>query len=51
MVEGNSLHSTARITELDINTLMKILVKAAEKCEKLMGRMIVNVPVGGRGMR
>jgi hypothetical protein len=24
---------------------MKILVKAGEKCEKLMGRLIVNVPV------
>src|ERR1035438_3848482 len=44
MVEGNSLRSTSRITDLDINTLMKILVKAGEKCEKLMGRMIVNVP-------
>jgi transposase-like protein/IS1 family transposase len=45
MVEGNSLRSTERITGLDINTLMKILVKAGEKCEKLMGKLIVNVPV------
>src|ERR1700730_7627467 len=45
MVEGNSLRSTQRITDLDINTLMKILVKVGEKCERLMGRMIVNVPV------
>lgn len=45
MIEGNSLRSTQRITELDINTLMKILVKAGDKCEKLMGRLIVNVPV------
>ncbi len=45
MVEGNSLRSTQRITGLDINTLMKILVKAGEKCEQLMGRLIVNVPV------
>jgi IS1 family transposase len=45
MVEGNSLRSTSRITDLDINTLMKILVKAGEKCEKLMGRLIVNIPV------
>jgi transposase-like protein/IS1 family transposase len=45
LVEGNSLRSTQRITDLDINTLMKILVKAGEKCEKLMGRLIVNVPV------
>jgi transposase-like protein/IS1 family transposase len=45
MVEGNSLRSTERITGLDINTLMKILVKAGEKCEKIMGKIIVNVPV------
>jgi IS1 family transposase len=45
LIEGNSLRSTQRITDIDINTLMKILVKAGEKCEKLMGRLIVNVPV------
>ena len=45
LVEGNSLRSTERITNLDINTLMKILVKAGEKCEKILGRLIVNVPV------
>jgi IS1 family transposase len=45
MIEGNSLRSTQRITDLDINTLMKILVKAGEKCEKIMGRLIVNVAV------
>jgi len=45
LLEGNSLRSTQRITDLDINTLMKILVKAGEKCEKLMGRLIVKVPV------
>jgi transposase-like protein/IS1 family transposase len=45
MVEGNSLRSTERITGLDINTLMRILVKAGEKCEKLMGRTLVNIPV------
>ena len=44
MVEGNSLRSCQRITGLDLNTLMKILVKTGEKCEKLMGRLIVNVP-------
>jgi transposase-like protein/IS1 family transposase len=44
MVEGHSLRSTERITGLDINTLMKFLVRAGEKCEKLMGRLIVNIP-------
>ena len=42
MVEGNSLRSTERITGVDINTLMKLLVRAGEKCEKAMGRLIVN---------
>src|ERR1700735_5360088 len=32
LIEGNSLRSTQRITDLDINTLMKILVSAGEKC-------------------
>src|SRR5258708_26785952 len=45
LLEGNSLSSTERITELDRNTITKLLVLAAEKCEKLMGRVIVNVPV------
>jgi len=45
LLEGNSIRSTERITDLDRNTLMKILVKAGEKCEKLMGRLILNVPV------
>jgi transposase-like protein/IS1 family transposase len=45
LVEGNSIRSTERITGLDQNTIMKLLVLAGEKCEKLMGRMIVNVPV------
>src|ERR1035441_2136880 len=44
-VEGNSLRSTERITGVDINTLMKLLVRAGEKCEKIMGKLIVNIPV------
>ncbi len=45
MVEGNSLRSIQRITGIDINTLMKLLVRAGEKCEKVMGRLIVAVKV------
>jgi hypothetical protein len=37
-VYGNRREATAQ-------HLMKILVKAGEKCEKLMGRLIVNIPV------
>ena len=44
-VEGNSLRSTERITGVDINTLMKLLVRAGEKCEKVVGKLVVNIPV------
>jgi transposase-like protein/IS1 family transposase len=44
LIEGNSLRSTERITGVDINTLMKLLVRAGEKCDKLMGKLIVNIP-------
>jgi transposase-like protein/IS1 family transposase len=45
MIEGNSLRSTERITGVNVNTLMKLLARAGEKCEKVMGRLIVNIPV------
>ena len=45
LLEGNSIRSTERITGLDRNTIMKVLVLAGEKCDKVMGRLIVNVPV------
>jgi len=34
LLEGNSIRSTERITNLDRNTIMKILVKAGQKCEQ-----------------
>ena len=45
LLEGNSIRSTERVTGMDRNTIMKLLVIAGEKCEKVMGRLIVNVPV------
>jgi transposase-like protein/IS1 family transposase len=45
LVEGNSISSTERITGIDGATIMKALALAGERCEKLMGRLIVNVPV------
>ncbi len=45
LIEGNSIRSTERLTGIDRNTIMKLLVLAGEKCEKLMGRVLVNVPV------
>ena len=45
LIEGNSIRSTMRITGLDGNTITKALILAGERCEKVMGRLIVNVPV------
>lgn len=45
LIEGNSIRSTMRITGLDQNTIMKALVLAGERCEKVMARLVVNIPV------
>jgi len=45
LLEGNSIRSTERITELDRNTIMSLLVKAGDRCHTLMTERIVNVPV------
>jgi transposase-like protein/IS1 family transposase len=45
LVEGNSIRSIERTTELHRDTILRLLVLVGEKCEKLMGRVIVNVPV------
>jgi IS1 family transposase len=45
LVEGCSIRTIERITGTHRDTILKVLVHAGEKCEKLMGRMIVNVPV------
>jgi len=44
-IEGTSVRSTERLTGVHRDTILKVLVAAGEKCEKLMGRLIVNVPV------
>src|SRR5437763_16802914 len=36
LLEGNSIRSTERITGLDRNTIMRLLVRAGERCKKLM---------------
>jgi transposase-like protein/IS1 family transposase len=45
LLEGNSIRSTERITGLDKNTIMRILVLAGAKCEQVSGEIIRNVPV------
>jgi transposase-like protein/IS1 family transposase len=36
LLEGNSIRSTERITGLDRNTIMRLLLLAGERCQKLM---------------
>lgn len=45
LLEGNSIRSTERITEMDRNTIMSLLVKAGDRCKTLLTERIVNVPV------
>src|SRR6266852_1363864 len=45
LLEGNSIRSTERITKLDRNTLMSLLVRAGERCEKLLADTIQHLQV------
>jgi transposase-like protein len=45
LIEGTSIRSTERITGLHRDTILKLLVRAGENCEKILGRLLVNVPV------
>src|ERR1700676_3581226 len=43
LIEGNSIRSTERITKLDRNTIMRLLVLAGKRCEALMNSRMRNV--------
>ena len=45
LLEGNSVSSVVRLTEVHQKTILKLLVLAGEKCERIMAKKIVNVPV------
>jgi transposase-like protein len=45
LVEGVSVRSIKRLTDVHRDTILRLLVLAGERCEKLMGRTIMNVPV------
>ncbi len=45
MLEGNSIASIERLTEVHHGTILKLLVLAGEKCERIMGEKIRNVEV------
>src|ERR1700728_2488065 len=45
LIEGSSIRTIERVTDLHRDTICRLLVVAGEKCEKILGRLIVNVPV------
>lgn len=45
LLEGNSIRSTERITELDRNTIMSLVVKAGDRCRTLFIEKIVSLAV------
>jgi len=45
LLEGNSIRSTERISGMDRNTIMSLLVKAGDRCKTLMIEKVVNLPV------
>ncbi|HEV2485109.1 MAG TPA: IS1 family transposase [Terracidiphilus sp.] len=45
LLEGNSIRSTERICQMDRNTIMSLLLKAGERCEKLMESKLQNLDV------
>jgi len=44
LVEGLSVRSVERLTGFHHRTILNLLVVAGERCERVMGRRIVNVP-------
>lgn len=44
MLEGNSIASIERLTEVHHTTILKLLLIAGQKAERIMAREIVNVP-------
>ncbi len=45
LLEGNSVSSVIRLTEVHQKTILKLLVLAGEKCERIMAEKIRNVEV------
>lgn len=45
LLEGSSIRSVERSTELHRDTILKLLVLAGEKVERVIARKIVNIPV------
>jgi IS1 family transposase len=45
LLEGNSVSSVERLTDVHHTTILKLLVLAGEKCERIMASKVVNVKV------
>lgn len=45
LCEGSSVRAVSRVTGLHKGTVLKLLVEAGERCERLMAERIVGVPV------
>src|SRR5258706_185893 len=45
LLEGNSVSSVERLTEIHKATILKLLVLAGEKCERIMATRVRNVEV------
>ena len=45
LLEGMSIRSAERFTGINRNTILKLIVVAGEKCEKLLATKIKNIPV------
>ncbi len=50
LLEGNSISSVDRVTEIHHTTILKLLVLAGEKCERVMAEKVRNVQGARRGM-
>jgi len=45
LIEGSSVRTVERITDLHRDTICRLLILAGEKCEKILGKVIMSVPV------
>jgi len=45
LLEGNSVRSTARLCGVEAKTVLTMLEHAGKNCERIMGKLLVNIPV------
>jgi transposase-like protein/IS1 family transposase len=45
LLEGSSVRSTARLCDVDPKTVLAMLEHAGKNCERIMGKLLVNIPV------